>query len=291
MPPSFRLDRLFTIYGVAPFLRHRRIRKPFLPVLMYHSVSDDPEPDIHGYYRLTTSPARFREQMISLQDYGYTTVTLAEGLDRLRTKCTDHGRSDQDRNVVLTFDDGYLDFMTHAWPVLAEFGMMATVYLPTAFIGNQPKTFKGRECLTWTQVRELHGQRISFGTHTVNHPQLHDLNWADIQTELLDSRHCLEDQLGHPVHEFAYPYAYPSSDHLFCNRLDTTLQHCGYQHGVNTTIGTVIDGDNKMRLKRLPVNDCDDTTFFAVKLDGGYDWLETGQIIVKKLKHRLRAIL
>ena len=281
---SFRLDRLLTLYG-ARFLRHRRARKPFLPILMYHSISDDAESGVHGYYRVTTSPARFREQMLWLKDHGYTTVTLEDGLNRLKIKPSDPVSADRDRNAVLTFDDGYLDFLTHAWPILAEFGMTATVFLPTAFIGNQPKTFKGRECLIWPLVRELHDQGISFGSHTVNHVQLHGLNWAGILKELSDSRHCLEDQLGHPVHDFAYPYAYPSSDHVFCDRLDTVLQECGYQHGVNTVIGTAGSGDDKMRLKRLPVNECDDMTFFNVKLDGGYDWLETGQRIVKRLKN------
>ena len=281
---SFRLDRLLTLYR-ARFLRHRRDRKPFLPILMYHSISDDPESGVHGYYRVTTSPARFREQMLWLKDHGYNTVTLEDGLNRLKIKPSDPVSAFRDRNVVLTFDDGYLDFMIHAWPILEEFGMTATVFLPTGFIGNQPKTFKGRECLTWQLVRELHDQGISFGSHTVNHVQLHDLNWADIRKELSDSRHCLEDQLGHPIHDFSYPYAYPSSDRVFCDRLDTALQQCGYQHGVNTVIGTAGSGDDKMRLKRLPVNECDDITFFSVKLDGGYDWLETGQRIVKRLKN------
>jgi peptidoglycan/xylan/chitin deacetylase (PgdA/CDA1 family) len=283
--PLFRLDRFLTLYGAAPYLKRSKLREPFLPILMYHSISDDPESGVHGYYRVTTSPARFREQMQWLKEHGYKAVSLAEGLDRLKSKPANSVKSDRDRIVVLTFDDGYQDFLTHAWPVLAEFRMTATVYLPTAFIGNQPKIFKERMCLTWPQVRELYGMGISFGSHTVSHAQLHELNWTDIQKELSDSRKCLEDQLGHHIHDFAYPYAYPSSDHVFCDRLDAALQNCGYHYGVTTMIGTVVQGDNRMRLHRLPVNDCDDISFFAVKMDGGYDWLETGQRIVKSLKY------
>lgn len=289
MLPSFRIDRLVTIYGVAPFLRHRQSCKPFLPVLMYHSISDNPEPSVHDYYRLNTSPKKFREQMLGLKEKGYKTVSLDDGLNWLKKKAAYPDCLKQDRNIVLTFDDGYMDFLIHAWPVLNEFRMTATVFLSTGFVGNQSKIFKGRECLTWSLVRDLYGQGISFGSHTVNHLQLYDLNWADIQFELLDSRHCLEDQLGHSVHDFSYPYAYPSSDHAFCCRFDAKLQQCGYQHGVNTVIGTVAHGDDKMRLKRLPVNDCDDIAFFNAKLEGNYDWLEMGQKIFKKLKHRRQA--
>jgi peptidoglycan/xylan/chitin deacetylase (PgdA/CDA1 family) len=282
---SFRLDRLITLYGLVPFLSHQWARKPFLPILMYHSISDDPENGVHGYYRLNTSIARFREQMFWLKEHGYATVNLAEGLKYLKINNTNQIGSDQNRKVVLTFDDGYADFLTNAWPILAELDMSATVYLPTSFIGKQSKIFKGRKCLTWRQVLELYDQGIFLGTHTANHVQLHDLSWPDIEKELLDSRRCLENQLGHPVHEFAYPYAYPSADHSFCKRLNTSLQSCGYQYGVNTMIGTVTYGDDNMRLKRLPVNDADDMTFFKAKLEGMYNWLETGQKTVKAVKN------
>jgi hypothetical protein len=66
------LDRLGTLYVASPLVGAGVVRRgPGIPILMYHSVSDDPEPGVRAYYRLATSPARFREQMRWLSDSGY----------------------------------------------------------------------------------------------------------------------------------------------------------------------------------------------------------------------------
>ena len=49
--------------------------------------------------------------------------------------------------------------------------------------------------MTWDEVRELRREGVLFGSHTVNHPKLHELPWDDIRTELAVSRDCLEQQL------------------------------------------------------------------------------------------------
>ncbi len=74
--------------------------------------------------------------------------------------------------MVITFDDGFADFYTNAFPLLNRYGFSATVYLPTAYIGKSAREFKGVECLTWDQVRALDRAGVEFGSHTVSHPQL-----------------------------------------------------------------------------------------------------------------------
>ena len=76
------------------------------------------------------------------------------------------------RAVVITFDDGFRDFYTAAFPVMQEHQFTATVFLPTAFIGEDRRSFKGAECLTWEEVRRLRRAGVQFGSHTVNHPRL-----------------------------------------------------------------------------------------------------------------------
>jgi peptidoglycan/xylan/chitin deacetylase (PgdA/CDA1 family) len=253
--------------------------KTGLPILMYHSISDDPEPGISPYFRVATSPTRFRQQMLWLRDRHYSVIDLTTALKRLQEPSRP-----EDRSVVITFDDGFRDFMSDAWPVLTEFGFTATVFLPTAFIGETRKSFKGRECLTWQDVRSLHRAGISFGTHTATHPVLYHLPWNDIRRELRESRIQLEDELSAPVSAFAYPYAFPQEDGEYVRRFTAELRDQGYAAAVTTAIGRPRCGSDPLVLTRLPINQMDDARLFAGKLHGAYDWMGALQSLFRRAK-------
>jgi peptidoglycan/xylan/chitin deacetylase (PgdA/CDA1 family) len=248
------------------------------PVLMYHSVSSADETATRPYYRLATSPARFQQHMRLLADSGYTVTSLAAALDSAPLVAK--------RHVVITFDDGYADFLTSAWPTLERLNFTASVFLPTAFIGDSRRTFKGRECLTWAEVRDLSRAGVSFGSHTVTHPVLHSLPWAGLRSELAESRQHIEDVVGAPVTTFAYPYAYPQHDSGFVSSFSRELKEQGYRLGVTTAIGRFATGDDPLQIRRLPVNDADDLQLFAAKLAGAYDWVGTLQFGWKRLRWR-----
>jgi len=279
-----RLDRLATLAVVRPLrdLGLRR-RKPAVPVLMYHSVSTDLGARSGPYYRVVTSPARFRRQMYLLHEHRYRAMGLSEAL------ASAGERDEVSRRVVITFDDGFRDFLTESWPILAELGFGAIVFLPTAFIGASRRCFKGRECLTWSEVRQLHGQGVSFGSHTLSHPVLHSLPWAEVRRELQESREQIEEALGAPVTTFAHPYAFPREDGPYCGRLAQELQEQGYEAGVTTMIGRLSAATDRYRMERLPVNDGDDDALFTAKLTGAYDWLGTLQGGWRRLKQEVGA--
>ena len=258
---------------------------------MYHSVSEDCEENVAPYYRTVTSPEVFRQHMELLQSEGYRGVTLSTGVEILRTKTgvppieritVTNGAGG--KLVVLTFDDGFRDFHATAFPVLQQYGFGATVFLPTAFIGEEPCQFKSRDCMTWGEIRELHDAGIEFGSHTVNHPRLVDLNWAEIEKELCDSKSEIERRLNTAVRTFAYPYAFPQADELFVGRLSQLLGHSGYECCVTTEIGRARPGDDRLRLCRLPVNSADDEILLTAKLVGAYDWLGSFQMAFKACK-------
>jgi peptidoglycan/xylan/chitin deacetylase (PgdA/CDA1 family) len=94
-----------------------------IPVLMYHSVSKDLEPGRRPYYQLATSPERFRRQMHLLRDRGYHAI----GLSDAQRLASGHAAGEAAHPVVITFDDGFRDFLTSAWPVLEELQFAATV--------------------------------------------------------------------------------------------------------------------------------------------------------------------
>ena len=286
---GFRVDRFATLYVAKPLHRLTSSRNLSVAVLMYHNVSDvldHNEKGAHPYYRTSTSPQIFAAQMKSLHDNGYKTVTCSDIVRQFA-----HPPTAIQRRIVITFDDGYRDFYTNAFPILQRYGFTAAVYLPTVYIGDRNKVFKGKECMSWAEVRELHRSGISFGSHTMSHPQLWNLRFSEIDTELRVSKETIEDKLGYSVESFAYPYAFPQADIVFTSRMRDLLRSAGYQNGVSTMVGRANAASDPFFLERLPVNSCDDPSLFAAKLAGAYDWIGKLQYASKKAKSQIGKFL
>jgi peptidoglycan/xylan/chitin deacetylase (PgdA/CDA1 family) len=275
---AFRLDRLLTLNFFQPFCRTKN--KSSLPILMYHSVSDELEKNVSPYYRTATSPKLFAAHMELLRSQGYEVMGLQSGLKKFR-----RGNLTGAKLAVITFDDGFEDFYTAALPVLRQYNFGATVFLPTAFIGQKRRDFKGRACMTWDEVRESQKAGIEFGSHTVDHPKLYELDLPQIRAELKESKTTIESELGQPVRSFAYPYAFPSADRAFVKVFVETLKETGYDFGVTTKIGLAGKDDDSFTLKRLPMNSADDEALFLAKLAGAYDWLAWPQETFKAMKN------
>src|SRR5210317_143574 len=93
-----------------------------VPVLMYHSIG--PRRPTWAFAQLSESVASFEGTLAGLHADGYRTVGLSELYDHMAGR-----RPLEDRSVVITFDDGYLDNCVHAVPLLRRYGMQATVYV------------------------------------------------------------------------------------------------------------------------------------------------------------------
>jgi peptidoglycan/xylan/chitin deacetylase (PgdA/CDA1 family) len=277
-----RVDRLLTLYFFHPAInllgRNNALQ---IPILMYHGISDHVDKHLHPYYRTVTTPKRFEQHMRFLNDNGYHVLTLSEAAQRLQDSSVNPANQNYPM-VVITFDDGLQDFYSVAFPVLEKFGFKATVFLASGLIG---KTFlNGSVCLNEVEIRELSDKGIEFGSHTVNHPQLKVLPKHDVANELASSKHMIEAIIGKPVQLFSYPYCFPEEDKRFTEMLSTLLSEQGYSVEVTTIIGTAKTNDDPLFLKRLPINEDDDTRFFKAKLEGGYNWLHTAQLAYKKLR-------
>jgi len=283
-----RVDRCITLGVARPVLRASsllsgrdddfRTGRRVLPVLMYHSISGDSEDGVDPYFRVATSPERFRAHMNWLAELGWVGVTLGDGL-KWRAGELDFPK----RPVAITFDDGFRDFRTNAFPVLRDRGFRATMHVPTGLVGGKG-CFMGRDCLDWGEIRSLHGCGIEFGSHTVSHPVLYNLPWFEIRRELVDSKARIEEELGEPVRIFSYPFAFPQPDRDFTRLFTATLEQCGYQTCTTTTIGRVWPSDSRFAVRRLPANDCDDRLLLEAKLSGAYDWLAKPQGLYKALR-------
>ena len=282
-----RIDRLLTLHCFSPLSKLRTAEKLTIPILMYHSISDMDEQGVHPYYRTCTSPKRFAQQMSWLHDHGYAAISLSEAVDLLSGTGTAPGKPKDEKYFVITFDDGFNDFYTDAFPILVRHGFMATVFLPTAFINTVNKTIMGKAFLSWSQVRELIKAGITFGSHSVSHDLLVKMTQAKVEQELRHSKETIEERVGSPVKAFSYPFAFPEHNKVFVNLFRNALQTCGYSCAVTTIIGTALPGDDVFTLKRIPVNTDDDPALYEAKLAGGYDWMHDVQYAVKSVYGRL----
>jgi peptidoglycan/xylan/chitin deacetylase (PgdA/CDA1 family) len=219
-----------------------------------------------------------------LKEDGYRIVGLEEAWDLLREK------NIKDKIAVITFDDGYLDFLTEAFPVLNKYGFKATVFLSTGLVGKKNSIFLNKPCLTWGQIKELKAEGISFGSHTVTHPRMERLQPGEMAAEITQSKKDLEQNLGEPARTFSCPYAFPGGKRTFLVRYLTLLKEAGYSVAVSTRIGLSGVTDGPYMLKRIPINNFDDHGFFRAKLSGGYDWVVFPQHVFKSLKTGIRKM-
>ena len=130
--------------------------KYVVPILVYHEIKSVDPRDV----LLNVTVRNFEAQMSYLKRHNYHVISLDE-LVASRGK----GRAPAHHSIVLTFDGGYEDVYTRAFPVLKQYGFPATVFLVVRLVGK-----KGY--LTWDQIKEMEKSGIIFGSHAITHAAL-----------------------------------------------------------------------------------------------------------------------
>jgi len=193
----------------------------WLPILTYHRICDQPRSE--DPLGLCTRPQDLERVLRYLTAHRYRFVSLDAAV---RVLFSGWGRGQ--RLACLTFDDGYRDFYTTAFPILQRHGAFATVFLVVDRLGQTNRWDDGYglppvPLMDDRQVRELDAAGIEFGSHTLSHPRLTQLSAAEQAREVIDSRVALEALLGHAVPYFCYP-------HMDCDEAVRTLaRRAGYQ--------------------------------------------------------------
>jgi peptidoglycan/xylan/chitin deacetylase (PgdA/CDA1 family) len=215
-----------------------------VPILMYHSVTDAPNPDTRP---LAVTPSAFADHLDYLKDRGFTPLTVADLIASLNHTT---GRSLPERPVVLTFDDGYADFHEHALPLLDRHSFTATVFLTSGWVSDAGKDAAGRpldRMLSWNQAREAAECGVEIGGHSHSHPQLDQLSDHDLRQELRRNKALLEDRIGRPVATMAYPYGYSSA------RVRREVRRAGYWAACAVNNAITAEGHDVLALPRLTV--------------------------------------
>jgi peptidoglycan/xylan/chitin deacetylase (PgdA/CDA1 family) len=162
---------------------------------MYHGITSNPKARI-GRFLIETR--LFAEQMDYLHKQNYQAITVSQLADHLLSAQI------PERVVVITFDDAYDNFYNEAFPILARYGFPATLYVPTAYVGN-PGT------MSWEQLQEVCDQGIELGTHSHSHKKLDSLSPARAYDEIVSCKAIMQQRLNREISSIAYPYGYYST--------------------------------------------------------------------------------
>lgn len=165
-----------------------------IPILMYHYIRTVTDPTDTIGINLSVKPELFARQMRYLADNGYTTLTMSDVYAILAGQ-----QPLPPKPIALTFDDGYRDFYTSAWPVLRQYNFKATSYVVSGFVDGEPY-------MTWAMLKELDASgQVEIGVHSQSHGDLSAQSQARRWQEIAGSKATIEQGIGHRVTAFCYP--------------------------------------------------------------------------------------
>jgi peptidoglycan/xylan/chitin deacetylase (PgdA/CDA1 family) len=176
-------------------------------ILVYHSIAPIPatkESPMALHYRIT--PETFDLQMQYLKDHGYHTITLGTLIADIS-----QGITPTNKEVVLTFDDGWRNQYAYAMPILEKYGFTATFGIISKNVGsaisvNSTESGSAGSKMTWAQIKDLQARGFEIASHSETHPFLTHVSDQQLVTEITGSKKMLETKLGTSITSFVYPY-------------------------------------------------------------------------------------
>jgi len=250
-----------------------------LVVLIYHRVGrrSDMEVDLPiGMFADQIAWLRATIPIVSL-DEGLAWVAAADE----PWNGSDDGPWADDLRVSITFDDGTVDFSELALPLLAEYGVPATLYVATEFVEEQVEFPHDGVPITWSALRDcLSTGLVTIGSHTHTHAILDRIPDAEVASELDRSIGLITDRLEVLPTHFAYPKAVmgsPGADRAVRRRFVSAALAGGHTNRPGTT--------DPFRLARMPVQVSDGEAWFRRKAFGGMALEESIRQLVNRKRY------
>lgn len=236
---------LALVVGVQP-VQSRVNTLYYPPVLMYHHV------EANQKSRYFISPALFEDELAYLAKNGFRSITMHEYATALRSNTELPPKS-----IVLTFDDGYRNAYTTAFPLLKKYGMIGTFYIITGNVGDPAY-------VTWPELEEMNAAGMEIGAHTQTHAFLTRLSAWKAFYEIWGSRLILAKHLRTPITTFAYPY----NDHN--PQVVALAQLAGFDNAVIVDFHKDDLPINAYRIPRLTIVNRESMDGFVQVVNKGY---------------------
>ncbi len=228
-------------------------------ILCYHRVDD-----------------RLKDNVtLGLEQFDQQIALLKRHYQVVRADAIVRGQIDRsgDRPIVaVTFDDGYLDNYSNAYPILKKHGVPATFFVSTGIVDTDrefqhdiDKNVRGLPNMSWDQIRELHAEGHEIGAHTINHVNIAKVDEATAETELTESLARVRQEIG--VQDVAYAYCFGKRSDITPERRELA-RRLGYSACYAAYGGTNDGTIDLFDIKRFGVNYGFSETAFRAKLEG-----------------------
>ncbi len=235
---------IYTFFRKVVFKKFRTI------VLTYHRVRDD------GKYSDISVTTKNLDNQLRYLKKNFDVIPLMEAVKSLQ-----NGRRPKSDLTSISFDDGYKDNFSKALPVLKRHEIPATIFLVSDYIG------KFDDMLNIKELNSMKSHHIEFGSHTVNHPILSDLDANDITYEIHRSKQDLEKLLQSEISLFAYP---KGKRRHYNETAKSELRKAGYIASFTTENGALQKSGDIYSLKRIGIRNCP-LFVFKVRVSGLYE--------------------
>lgn len=203
-------------------------------VLVFHKLTDSVSFGSTNY-----SPKRMCKLLSSLTDNGYQFVSISELMS-----------NNDNRNIAITFDDGYAHLAAALPPLIDRFKIRPTIFVPTSYVGKNnswdySSFFKSEPHLSRQQIEYLSEIGVDFGSHGHRHLRLSSLNNIELETELKQSKEQLEEIIKKPVDTMSFPFGKTNAEVL------AAATKAGYRFSFTMAFPDM--SDRNTALGRIPV--------------------------------------
>ncbi len=246
------------LYQLA--LVKRRCSYP-IPILMYHQVVDK---DLDTPHKIYISKKNFKKQMSYLHNNGFTSYHFKDLQEIIAT-----GKSYPQKSIMITFDDGYLNNLENALPILEQYKTKATIFLLADANQRSNSWDQGQvpesALMNAEQRKRLAAHPlIEIGSHGFHHKKMSEMSNDQIKQELVESKKSLEQEFTKPIMAYAFTYG------ILPDQPDHRASDAGYQFAVNTDQGGLHWTDNLFSLFRINIFPNDTGLKFWKKIQPWY---------------------
>ena len=246
--------------AVMPAVLTRNVQP--IAVLVYHQIDVAPVKS-SPFRSLYVSPGAFARQMQLLKWLGYTGLSMT-GLQPYLSG------EKQGKVVGITFDDGYLNNLQYALPVLARCGFSSTCYAVSSLLGktnlwDAPIGIAQTPLMNQAEIGQWIAGGQEIGSHTRSHINLLDSQDEVCFTEISQGHVELQEAVKSPVNHFCYPYGRYKARHK------VMVNDQGFITATTTQRSRCHAGCDMLEIPRVPVLRSTSLPLFWLKLATGYE--------------------